>query len=72
MFWYSRAPWQGAMGHTLFGFSQDRGSDSYQPLFLWLDSLIYSGGPSEVETQACVPSGPTPVKAAILSYLISI
>ena len=50
------------MGHTLYGspygFPQDQGLDISQILFLWLDSLIYSCGPSGVEMKACVPSGP--------------
>jgi hypothetical protein len=45
----------GSMGYTLVAFAQDRGSDLYHSLFLWLYSLIDSCAPSGVETKACVP-----------------
>jgi hypothetical protein len=66
----------GTIGHTLYGspygFSQDRGSDISQFLFLWLDSLVYSGGPSGVETKACVPSSlrSSSLPAAIWGFLL--
>jgi hypothetical protein len=60
----------GTIGHTPYGFSQDRDSDiSHLPL-LWPDSLVYFPAPGGVETKVCVPNGavPVPVTCACVHY----